>query len=123
MLNLRRCALLRVMQFVEDNPKYEVFFRRTLHPDEGFFNSILANDPALRVCNDVLRYIKWPKEIGASSVAVIGVSDLSDVLRSSAPFALKFDARLEPGVLDCVDAMLGLDSVGSRITSRNVTTP
>jgi len=123
MLNLTRCALVRVLQFIEDNPRYEEFFRRTLHPDEGFFTSILGNDPVLRVCNDVLRYIKWPKAIGASSVAVIGVAELDDVFQSPAPFGLKFDMHLEPGALERVDALLGLDAVGSRVSSPNVTTP
>ena len=82
MLNLTRGALTRVIQFVQNNPEYEVYFRRALIPDESFFNSILANDPTLHVCNDVLRYIKWPAAIGASNVAVIGAGELADVLTS-----------------------------------------
>jgi len=109
MLNLRRCALVRVLQFVQDNPQYEEYFKRTMCPDEGFFTSILANDPALRVCNDVCRYIKWPKAIGSSNVSVIETAELGEILKSSAPFALKFDMRIEPGALDRIDALLGLD--------------
>jgi hypothetical protein len=122
MLNLRRSALVRVLQFIEDNLRYEVYFRRTLHPDKGFFTSILGNHPVLRMCNDVLRYIKWPKGIGASSVAVIGIDELDDVFQSSAPFVLKFDMRLEPGTLNRVDASVGIDTVVSRVTSADVTT-
>lgn len=108
MLNLNREACRHVFDFLEKNPGYEGYFRRALIPDEGFFTSILANDRHLRVCNDVLRYIKWPKGIGATSVAVIARDEVNEAMQSGAPFGLKFDAQLDPAALDYIDETLGL---------------
>ena len=108
MLNLNRKACQYVFDFLERNPEYEDYFRRALIPDEGFFTSILANDRHLRVCNDVLRYIKWPKAIGAPSVAVIARDEVNEAIQSGAPFGLKFDSRLDPAALDYIDEVLGL---------------
>jgi hypothetical protein len=80
-----------------------------LIPDEGFFTSILANDPELRVRNDVLRYIKWPGGIGSASVSVILKNEVSTARASGAPFALKLDERVDKGALDLIDSLLGIN--------------
>ncbi len=115
MLNLNWYALERLFRFIDENPSWVTFSKRTLIPDELFFNSIIANDSELRVCNDVLRYIKWPK-LHAASVSVITHDELSDALKSKAPFGLKFDSRVDPLAIDQVDALLGLsiDSPSTR---------
>jgi hypothetical protein len=105
---INRDACTYLLEFVESNPKYVAFFKQCLLPDEGFFTSILANASSLRVCNDALRYIKWPKGIGAARGAVISSAELEDALNSGKPFGLKFNDRIEPGVLDRLDVALGL---------------
>jgi hypothetical protein len=110
MLNLNRRAVEIALSFVDRYPEYVAYFRRTLIPDEAFFTSIVANARDLRICNDVLRFIKWPKAIGAASVAVITSEEIQSVLKSGAPFALKLDARVDPGALDLIDAHLGISS-------------
>ena len=109
MLNMNRRALDQVFSYLDDNPRYIKWAKRTLIPDESFFTSIVANDPSLRVHNDVLRYIKWPSDTThASSVAVITSSEVVDVFHSGKPFALKFDSRIDPNALDKLDSLLGL---------------
>lgn len=107
MLNLNWYALERVFRFIDENPSWVAFSKRALIPDESFFTSIIANDSELRVCNDVLRYIKWPK-LHAASVAVITHDELDEILKTEAPFGLKFDSRVDPLAIDKVDALLGL---------------
>ena len=107
MLNINRATLGRIFRFLDDHPDWITFSRRTLIPDELFFVSIVANDSGIRVCNDVLRYIKWPRS-HAGSIGVIEAEDLDKVFRISAPFGLKFDARVSPEALDAVDAALGI---------------
>jgi len=110
MLNVNRRTFARIFQFLESNPGWIRYSRRTLIPDESFFTSIIANDPDLRVCNDVLRYIKWPR-MHASSGSAIEADDLEEILNLPAlpPFALKFDSREHPEALDRVDALFGLE--------------
>lgn len=107
MLNLNWYALERLFRFIDENPSWVTFSKRTLIPDELFFNSIIANDSELRVCNDAFRFIKWPK-LHAASVAVITHDELSDALKSKAPFGLKFDSRVDSLAIDQVDVLLGL---------------
>jgi len=108
MLNINRKTCQRIVQFLERHPEWISYSRRVLIPDESFFTSIIANDAGIKVCNDILRYIKWPKQHAASG-GVIETGDLNDVFQSSAPFGLKFDIRVSPGVLDVVDAHLGIN--------------
>ncbi len=117
-LNLNRVSVARVLEFDERCPQFKAFLKRTVLPDETYFTSIIANDHALRVCNDVLRYIKWPK-MHAASGGVIEADELERVLRSPAPFALKFDSRIDSEALDRVDALLGIHVNGIRVVSRN----
>jgi hypothetical protein len=108
-VNVNRRALDKIFSFLETHPNYEAYFRHSLIPDEGFFTSILANDPELRVRNDVLRYIKWPGGIGSASVSVILKNEVSTARASGAPFALKLDERVDKGALDLIDSLLGIN--------------
>lgn len=106
-LNLNKKSVSRMLDFEKNHPEFKIFLKRTICPDESYFTSIFANDAALRVCDNVLRYIKWPPN-HAASVAVITHEEVNEVLRSAEPFALKFDIRVDPLALDYVDAFLGL---------------
>lgn len=106
-LNLNRRALMRTLDFVDAHPEWTHYARRALHPDESFFVSIIVNDRELRICNDVLRYIKWPK-LHAASGATIDTDEVERALCSGAPFGLKFDELAAPEALALVDARLGI---------------
>jgi len=107
MLNITRDALLHLIRFVDDNPRYQSWMRSSLIPDESFFTTILANAPELKIANDVQRFIKWPREAHASSGAVITADEIPQVLQSEAPFALKLDTRVDARALDLLDEHLG----------------
>lgn len=106
MLNITRNALMPVLRFVDDNPGYQSWMRSSLIPDESFFTTIVANLPGLTIANDVQRFIKWPLETHASSVAVITADEIPQVLQSTAPFALKLDSRVDTRALDLLDEHL-----------------
>ena len=109
MLNVSRLALNHIFDYLRTNPGYINYSKRTLIPDESFFTSILANDPDLRVNNDVLRYIKWPRNKAyAGSVDIITSEDVAEAINSGQPFGLKFNADVDSGALDLVDNALGL---------------
>lgn len=110
MLNATRKVLEHVMAVIDADPVWVRYFSKTIIPDEAFFTTLIANDPSIRVNNDVLRYIKWSAHHGASGSA-IDVCDLDLAIASSAPFALKFDDRLAPEALDKLDRMLGIEPV------------
>jgi Core-2/I-Branching enzyme len=102
----RRCVEY-VRDFVRDNPSFvEWYRRRTLMPDESFFQTILFNAGSFRLRNDDGRYVRWDPPDAASPV-VLRSEDLGNLLRSGKYFGRKFDDRVDAAVLDRLDAILG----------------
>lgn len=101
-LTVRRRALERALAFVDANPGYVAHYRRTVIPDESFFQTILANDPEVSVSDEPLRYRAWgPANRG--SPAVLGTGDLEAMVASGRYLARKFDAAADAEVLDRLD--------------------
>lgn len=115
-LTINRRTIERILEFVEMNPWWMRYQRRTLIPDESFFNSIIANDLELRVANSLLRYVKWPK-LHAARGGVIEAQEVENALESGEPFGLKFDSRVDPEAINKVDARLGIASTGAELRS------
>lgn len=107
MLNANRTTIEKIINSVQTNPNWLNFFSRSIIPDEAFFTTLAANDRSLKVNNNVHRYQHWNAHHGANG-AVIPLELLREAIDSSAPFALKFDERVSPKVLDQVDEYLGL---------------
>lgn len=108
-MNLNRTALESIHAFIEINPWYAKYFRRAVLPDEEFFLTILANNESLKLCNDALRFIKWPKGLAhAANGAVITCDELAQAVDSGAPFGLKFDMSVDRNALDALDTALKL---------------
>ena len=74
---------------------------RVICPDESYIQTILANDPGLKVANDPLRYIDWVA--GEPHPRTLGCADLPAIARSTAHFARKFDVAVDGAVLDRLD--------------------
>lgn len=105
--NYRRNAIEYMLDYVDARPAYLEYFRRTALPDEAFFATALCSSPTLRVSNDNLRFIHWPGPQAASG-GVLTRDQLPELEASQAWFALKFDERVCPEVLDALDQRLGL---------------
>jgi hypothetical protein len=85
------------------DPELTSFFRWSSSPDEAYFQTVLMNSPlADTLVNDDLRYVDWSE--GGASPKVLTSWDLERMLRSPALFARKFDARIDPDVIDALDA-------------------
>ena len=87
MLSAPVCRWL--LDFCEAYPRIIPFFRRTLVPDEMFFQTLLAHSAfASQLQADPLRLILWPE--GAWSPRTMTEDDIPQLLASSALFARKF---------------------------------
>jgi hypothetical protein len=89
---LSQAAVAAVDASLHDHPELALYYRDTLHPAESYVQTVLANDPGIRVREDDGR--RWRSEVP------IGVRELDAVLGSGADFA----GPLEPAALDAVDA-------------------
>lgn len=98
-------ALTYVHAYVRQHPAFVRFFRRTLIPDELFFQTLLMNSPlAERVINEELHHIEWSQ--GADHPDVLTVEHFPALQRSDALFARKFDSGADADVLDMIEERL-----------------
>lgn len=78
-----------LLDFCRSEPQVVAFFRRTLVPDEMFFQTLLWHSPLRdRLCADPLRLIEW--QDGAWSPRTFSEADLPRLLAAPQLFARKF---------------------------------
>jgi hypothetical protein len=99
------CLAAEHARFVlNETDRLQRFLRRSLIPDEIFFQTALLNSRyRTHVRNDSLTFAKW--ESGAPSPAVLGDRDIDQLMAAPEFFARKFDLAVDSGVLDCLDEL------------------
>jgi hypothetical protein len=100
------CLSRRCLEYViAYDPRAIKFFRWSSSPDEALFQTILMSSPlATTVVNDDLRYVDWSE--GGPSPRVLTSYDLDRLLASHCLFARKFDPRVDPDIIDSLDASI-----------------
>jgi hypothetical protein len=101
-LTLSRAAVEAVQRFAADRPDVVGYYAHTLHPNESFIQTVLANDASLRLSGDTRRINVWDRP-HMSGPRVLTMDDLERVLGSGADFARKFDETVDRAVLDELD--------------------
>jgi len=86
-------------------------------PDESYFQTILLNNPSLRICGNNLRYTDWSNK--GSHPKTLGFEDLPQVFASGAHFARKFDIARDPEILDRLDEMLGSETSSGVLSGKS----
>jgi hypothetical protein len=99
----RECAEY-ALSFVRRNPRYVRFFRYAKHADEYFWHTILFNSPLKeRVANVTLRHERYADKTG--HIMVLRKEHFAELKAKSSErfFAKKFDATVDPDILDLID--------------------
>jgi Core-2/I-Branching enzyme len=99
-LTLGRAGVRTVLDASADR-RLTRHFRRVAVPSESFFASALLANPSLIVERDNRRYSSFAH--GSPHPDTLTSDDYDRVLSSGADFARKFDAALDPHVLDLLD--------------------
>jgi hypothetical protein len=99
-----RRAVRHLLETVRERPELLAHFRRTHAADEGFFPTLLVNDPGLEVLRTTRRYIDW-RERGRHP-RTLGLADLPRMLASGQDFARKLDITVDAALLDALDERL-----------------
>ena len=95
-----------VLSFLEEHPEVVSFYKRSLIPDEMFFQTILMNSEVRdEIVNDSKRYIDWSKRC-TPLPATLFTEDISRMERSGKFFGRKFDTEMDSRVLDILDARI-----------------
>jgi hypothetical protein len=102
--SLNRRAVSRLAAPGERERDLWRYYRRTVIPDESYFQTILFNDPSFSFHEDNMVFSKWSPSAG--SPEVLTRKDLRDVVDSGKHFARKFDVTVDPSVLDELDDYL-----------------
>jgi hypothetical protein len=104
-VNFRSISYLR--DFIQKNPRIIDHYRRTIHPDESFFSTILLNNHDLNLLNDDKRFISW-KSHQSPNPEVLGVKDFDRIIASKQHFGRKFDINQDAEILNKLDHYIGI---------------
>lgn len=101
-MTLGRKSLMYILSFVQKHPEVANYYKRSLNPDESFFQTILVNNSGLHICNDHMRYIDW-SDRNLSHPKLLDSLDYDKMLASGKHFARKFDMLRDVNILDMLD--------------------
>ncbi len=102
---LSRDAVTYVLKFMNENPRYGLYFRRVHIPDEFFFQTILYNSPLQStIRNPNLHYIDWTEKTEHPRLLII--NDYDKLASSDRFFARKFDMNADASILDALDTLI-----------------
>lgn len=104
-LTISRRAADTLLQFEEQHPEVSGHYWRSLLADESMLQTILLNDPELRVADYNHHYVRMTGA-GQAHAATLGLADLPTLEQSGKPFARKFDIDEDAAVLDGLDDMV-----------------
>jgi core-2/I-Branching enzyme len=99
--NLSRVAAEYILRFVTEHPDFRRYHRHTMSPDDMFFQTILVGTEFAsdhQVVNAGLRFLDWNTPNGRP--ATLTIDHLPDLLASDKLFARKFDATVDPRVIE-----------------------
>ncbi len=97
-----RRAAERLLAQSSENRALLLHYSKRFIPDESLSQTILCNQPDLKISKDSLRYIDW--SLGGHHPKTLGMEDVPRILASGAHFARKFDLAKNPEVFDAIDA-------------------
>lgn len=98
-MTLSRRASSYLVAFGQNNPGVLKYYRRTLIPDESYFQTVLCNSENLKVCYDDRRFILWNDASPAHPVTLT-MLDFNAMISSGKDFGRKFDVNVDAQVLD-----------------------
>jgi len=93
--------------FIRNNPRFARYYRKTIHPDESFFSTILMNNSRLNIINDNKRFITWSSN-KAPHPNILRKQDFHRIVNSNQHFARKFDSNQDADILNKLDEHIGV---------------
>ena len=92
--------------------RLQQYLRHRVVPDECYFQTVICNDPALRVCGDTKRYARWNG--GGAHPVPLTMADAVRATAAGAHFVRKLDAGAPLAIV--FDRHLGLhDAAGQGV--------
>lgn len=102
---INRVVAEYIRDFIAQHPQYVEYYRRTLVPDESFFQTIIFGAQRFRIMNDSQRFVAW-HDTHQDSPGVLHMADFATLVASGKQFARKFDITRDSAILDLLDQQL-----------------
>jgi hypothetical protein len=90
-----------IIESYKSNIKLANYYKGVIFPEESYFQTVLANLPALNLNNNNWRYTDWSP--GGPHPKVLGLEDLPKLLASPDHFARKFDLDRDAAIFNQLD--------------------
>jgi hypothetical protein len=88
-----------IVNFIANNKSYFNFFRNVYVSDELLFQTIIGNlADTTKIHNDTLHFLEWRRK-----GAILYTSDFENIRKTDYLYARKFDATVDPNILDLID--------------------
>ena len=110
---LSKKCLDYLRNYLQEHPQVWQYYRQTLAPEESLPATVLVNSKQFNLCNDSLRYLKFPASLGGYARSLT-VADYPELVRSQAHFARKLDLESDSEIFDLLDKLI--DSRANRTT-------
>jgi hypothetical protein len=101
-MSIARKAATRLLEFADSHPQAMKHFRLMNIPSEVFAQTVLANQPDLRLSQTVPLYVEYG-ESRRGRPRVLSSADVEAIREQGYFFARKFDRRVDPQVFDRLD--------------------
>src|SRR5271157_4170422 len=99
---INRKSAERLLAKSPENRRLLAHYSKRFIPDESLWQTVLCNQPDLKISNNNLRYVDWSQ--GGHHPKTLGMEDIPSILKSGAHFARKFDLAKGVEVFDAIDA-------------------
>lgn len=86
---------------IDKNPNWIAYYKNSLIPDEGFFQTLYENSPWAGQNEGILTYIDW--SAGGPSPEVLTERDYGAIVESDKYFARKMDSKKSSTLLNMLD--------------------
>ena len=102
---LSRQCIDFLKNYLEENPQFLEYYRKTLAPEESLIATVLVNSQQFNIKNDCLRYLDFPSQLFGYAQSLT-VDHYEELARSDCHFARKFDSESDDKILDLIDELL-----------------
>lgn len=103
---LGQAAQASLLDQLRRRPELIDYYRRTVIPDESFFVTLVANDPALRVSGENLTFVRM-EDAGGAHAGVLEVEDLPEIEASGRLLVRKVEPGRSTTLMDALDQRVG----------------
>lgn len=116
---LSRKCLDYLRNYLQEYPEVWQYYRQTLAPEESLPATVLVNSQQFNLCNDSLRYLKFPASLFGYARSLT-VADYPELVRSQAHFARKLDLESDSEIFDLLDRLIALRAKQNAPTANTI---